>query len=280
MNTITKLGCAALAGCVLSGPALAQDEDYARNRLSVGWLHFFTMEDDEELTTQVTPSYLTAAGVLAEEFVSEGTGASVNDGDTLLLAYTRYFTPNWAIELNGGIPIKFDVEGKGVIQPSEDTDVYNINLADPVNNPLATVKQWSPTMLVQYHFGSPKAKLRPYVGAGFTYTWFTDEKLDPDFVQTVQVGLGPVLAAGAGLTDYSTTVTAKASDDLAWAINAGMSYAFNEKWSVNGSLTYLPIETDATIDVRSAATGQLLARSTTTLKVNPLVTSLFVSYAF
>lgn len=282
MLTRHLLPAVALAALTLSTPALAaSDGDYARNVIQTGWLHFFTLEEDEPLTTTVTPSPVTQATGIPTEFTSPGTGVSIEDGDTLFLAYTRYFTPNWALELAGGLPLDFDITGKGTIMPfAPQSTPYDLQLGAAENNPLASVKQWSPTLILQYHFGTPQSKLRPYAGLGFTYTWFTDFKLDEDFVDGINAptGLGPALAAGFGET--ASSVSVDTDNAFGVAINGGFSYLINANWGVTGSLTWLLIETTASIDVHAADSGQLLARTQGDIKLNPLVAGLFLSYRF
>lgn len=268
-----------LAGGALSAPAQAQDGGYAKHVVTAGWLHFFTLEQDAPLTTHVVPSPVTVGSGIPETFSSPGTGASVNDGDTLLLAYSYFFTPNWAVELNGGIPIEFEIEGKGEVLPNGDPNFpYNLDLGSAENNPLASTRQWSPTLLAQYHFFDPSKRLRPYLGLGFTYTWFTNVELDDNFVADLQE-LGGALASGFGLSE-ETTVSAGAADSFTYAINAGLSYQLTENWKLTGSLTYLGVETTATIEVRSADNNQILATSKADLQINPLVTGLLLSYQF
>lgn len=278
--TFSRLCIAGLvAGGALSAPAQAQESEYPKHVVTAGWLHFFTLEQDEPLTTHVAPSPVTVGSGIPETFSSPGTGSSVNDGDTLLLAYSYFFTPNWAVELNGGIPIEFEIQGKGVVMPNGDPSFqYNLDLGSAENNPLATTRQWSPTLLAQYHFFDPSKRLRPYLGLGFTYTWFTNVELDDNFVADLEE-LGGVLASGFGLSE-ETTVSAGAADSFTYAINAGLSYQLTDNWKLTGSLTYLGVETTATIEVRSADNNQILATSKADLQINPLVTGLLLSYQF
>jgi outer membrane protein len=273
MRTSTIAGIALLA---LSAPVFGQA---GTTSVQLGWFHLHTMEDDHPLETSVTPSPFTEAYGIPTEFTSEGTGASVNDSNTVALLINHFFTDHWAVEFAGGIPAKFDITGKGMISLSGDPDdPLNVNLGSDQNNPLAKVKQWSPTLLVQYHFLQPSAKLRPYVGVGLTYTWFTDIKLDEDFQASVNNGLGALLAAGAGESGPVHT-SADAKSDWAPVLNAGARYLLNEHWSIVGSATYLPLETTATIKIK-ADSGATLAESKADLGLDTLVTLLTVQYSF
>ena len=72
--------------------------------------------------------------------------------------------------------------------------IISVDLGDPANNPLATARQWSPAALLQYYFFDSSFALRPYLGLGFTYTWFTDVELNAAFDDTLNSSFGRTLA--------------------------------------------------------------------------------------
>ena len=54
---------------------------------------------------------------------------------------------------------------------------HDIDLATPIGTVRGgSTKHLPPTLSVQYHFGAPDAKIKPFVGAGVNYTWFYDEE--------------------------------------------------------------------------------------------------------
>lgn len=67
---------------------------------------------------------------------------------------------NIAIELLAATPFSHDIKGTGALAGV---------------GKVGETKQLPPTLSVQYHF-SPKASVRPYVGAGINYTIFFSEK--------------------------------------------------------------------------------------------------------
>ncbi len=75
-------------------------------------------------------------------------------GPTINVAY--FVSPNWAVDVLGGLPFEHDFSINGVKAGS--------------------TKHLPPVVSVQYHF-APKASIRPYVGVGANYTLFLDEKL-------------------------------------------------------------------------------------------------------
>src|SRR3546814_6661577 len=98
-----------------------------------------------------------------------------------LFPYTTLFrsvTDQLAIKTEGGIPPKFYLRGKGVVQPNPNIAALSVDLGARDSNPLASSWQWSPALLAQYYFGQPDAHWRPVLGMGVTYTFFNDVKLD------------------------------------------------------------------------------------------------------
>ena len=53
---------------------------------------------------------------------------------------------------------------------------HHIELATPAGtSKVGSTKHLPPTLSLQYHFGAPDAKVKPFVGAGLNYTWFFSE---------------------------------------------------------------------------------------------------------
>jgi outer membrane protein len=91
---------------------------------------------------------------------------------------------------------------------------------------VAKVKHLPPSLMAQYYFGSAQSKVRPYVGAGINYTTFFDED-----------GRGDLTGKNVSLDD-------------SWGIaaQAGLDMKINENWFVNGSVWYMDIDTDVSVD--------------------------------
>jgi outer membrane protein len=69
---------------------------------------------------------------------------------------TYMFSPNWSVELLGGLPFLHEISLAGAGAVAE-TDLL------------------PPTLSAQYHF-NPNGRVRPYIGAGLNYTLFSDER--------------------------------------------------------------------------------------------------------
>lgn len=90
-----------------------------------------------------------------------GGGARIEVGDSVRPTVTgEYFiADNLGIELIAALPFQHEIDIAGP--------------AGKVNG--GSTKHLPPTLSVQYHFGAPDARIKPFVGAGVNYTWFFGE---------------------------------------------------------------------------------------------------------
>jgi outer membrane protein len=99
--------------------------------------------------------------------------------------------------------------------------------------------------------------VRPYLGLGVTHVSFRNVKANTS---------DPLVARLAG-------TSASLSSSWAPVYNAGLIYNINERFSVNASVSYIPIKTTATF-VGSGTT------TTGRLKLNPLDYVVRIGYKF
>ncbi|WP_293777279.1 OmpW family outer membrane protein [uncultured Oxalicibacterium sp.] len=224
-------------------PATAQTA--GSNVLNIGWFHLYT-DDSSTPLTRTSPSPQTTFA---------GSGASVGNADTLGFAYTRFITDNFALTLDAGVPPKFKLDGAGTLAS---------------RGQLGTAKQWSPAIVAKWFFGAAEDKWRPFVGLGVTHVWYTDVKLNSSLTN-LTTGQYPGGATGS--------TSANLSSSWAPVANAGVTYKLDDKWSINFSLSYIPLKTDAEIIGRNAA-GTVITRHTTSLTLDPYVSFLSVGYKF
>lgn len=111
---------------------------------------------------------------------------------------------------------------------------------------LASTWVLPPTLTAQYHF-MPRAKVRPYVGAGINYTVFWNEKAS-DGLQAA-VGRTPV----------------HMNDSVGWAAQAGVDVDVTRKVFLNLDVKYIDIDTTA--HLHTAAIGTQSVK----LSLDPLV---------
>lgn len=232
MTAVSALALASL-------PAAAQSA--GSNVVNLGWFHFDTHDSSEPLTFTQGPFVGTVPG----------SGAEVGSADTLGLAYTRFFTDNFALTFDIGVPPKFDLDGKG-------------SLAGLGH--LGSARQWSPALVAKWFFGRPDDRFRPFVGFGATYVWYSDVNLSDSLAGQVTGGA----PGGSASADLSSS----------WApvANLGMVYNIDKRWSIGLSVSYIPLDTDAKITGRVGNT--VVSRSRTNLTLDPLVTFLSVGYRF
>ena len=178
-----------------------------------------------------------------------GAGASSSSVNTLTVGWLHMFTDNIAGEIALGIPPKITMD---VTTPS----------AGVKSHPgAATATYLAPAIIAKYLFNKPSDQWRPYLGLGATYVSFSD----------VTANLSDPLVNNLAGTSASLSST--------WApiYNAGVIYNINDRWSINASVSYIPVSTTATF-VSSAATGG--ATTTGTLKLDTIDYVLRVGYKF
>lgn len=247
---------------------------WGRNVMAVGWFHIRPIDSSTPLTTSTSSLGLGT-------WQSPGTDVRVSNADTLSLTFTHFFDDNWAGTFVGGVPPKFNLYGSGnVIAPIPVIGPLTlINLGLPQNNPVATVREWSPAIQVEYHFGTAQSKVRPFVGVGVSYNFFTNLRLNSNFVNALQ-NLGQTLQLGMGqIPTGPGKVSAETSSSWTPTATVGISYEFAKRWLATGTVSYLPLKTTSTITIRSQQ-GQVLATNKTDIKVDPIVFGLNVGYKF
>lgn len=235
------------AAVLLSSSAMAQSAgDYVIN---AGWLHIAPQDSSTPLSI-TSPLSLTVPG----------SGASVDKADTLGLSITHFFTDHWAGSLDLGIPPTYKIRGTGSLSAV---------------GQLGEAKQLAPTLLAKYFFNDANATWRPFVGLGYSHVSYTNVSLTNNFqgaiAQTVrQVSRGQ-LTAGSTSPDLNSS----------WApvANVGLTYAITNQWSASLSLSYLKMKTTADLTTSTNVPGTPVL-STTTIKINPIVSFLSVGYKF
>lgn len=165
--------------------------------------------------------------------VPPGADVKINGAWTAIFTYERMLTPNIGVELVLGIPPKTTADAAGSIAF--------------LGNDILSAKAVAPTLLVNYHFGAPEDKWRPYVGVGINYTKFT----------SVQSRLGWSVEMG---------------DSWGWAAAAGIDYAIDKNWGLYASLGYS--------DVKSNIVATSATVLTAEVDFKPFVYSFGLSYKF
>ena len=137
---------------------------------------------------------------------------------------TYFITDQWAVELLAALPFEHDIDAKH-------------------GGKIGEVKHLPPTLSAQYHF-LPNNNIRPYVGAGFNYTFLYEEDLD-----------------GADLD---------LDNSAGWAAQIGVDIDISDKLFMNAEVRYLDIDSDAKVNGVSIGT----------IEIDPLLFGINVGFRF
>lgn len=182
---------------------------------------------------------LTSSGPNAAAFTAATAGAStdVSNEVTMSLGWLHLFTDHIGAEFSIGIPPRHTFD---IATPSPFA-------AAPLHPAAATARTWTPAAVAKYFFNTPADKLRPYLGLGVSHVSFHSLEVNRS---------DPTVALLAGQSAHL---------DSTWTpvYNAGLVYAFNDRWALNASVSYLPIKTTATFVGAGATTtrGDLKLRT-------------------
>ena len=194
--------------------------------------------------TSVGP--LTNTGV-AQAAVN-GATAKVSSETTVSFGWLHMFSDDIGAEFTLGLP------------PTMTQDLYTP--ATGSHPGAAKIELWTPTVVGKYFFGASQDKWRPYLGLGVSRVSFHNVKVEGD--ATVQ-HLG---GNGASFTS-------------SWApvYNAGVIYNIDDKWSISGSVSYIPVKTTATF-VGNPSSNAAYGSTTGDVKLNTTDYVVRVGYRF
>jgi outer membrane protein len=198
-------------------------------------------------------------------FTSSGTGGQIHNTFTLKLSTTYFVTDHIALDLATGVPPKLKLYAQGNATPFG-AGGPSLNLGNL--QPLATTRAWAPVLFLKYFFFDAQTKLRPFVGVGANYTWYSHTELNPTFSGALQQIAGP----GGQV---------KASLSPSWnpAFEAGVSYNISKNLYATASVTYLSLKTNATVS-SVAANGQTVLANRTHITADPIITFIGIGYRF
>jgi outer membrane protein len=165
--------------------------------------------------------------------IPPGADAETGDAWTVLFTYERMLRSDFGIELVLGLPPTIEAKGAGSVA----------FLGDNV----LSAKNVAPTVLFNYHFGTPGDTWRPYVGVGLNYTRFSDieSRLAPDVQMSDSVGL---------------------------AGQVGINYFHDKNWGAFASIAAVKVKSDL------IAVGSTVLQ--TTIDFRPITYSFGLSYRF
>ena len=180
-----------------------------------------------------------------------GVSLSVKSQTTLFFSYARKLNDTLELELALGSPPTHDVTAK--LNPNI---VPGYIVSAFQGQTIAQIRQIAPTVFLNYKFGEPSSRLRPFVGVGINYTNF-DKRTST--------------ATGNALNGGPTNI--QLSDSWGLAAQAGLDYRINDKWSVHGSVATAQVKTTLTATTSGAARVM-------DITFHPVVVTVSVGYAF
>lgn len=146
----------------------------------------------------------------------DNTSVEVDSAYTLDIDITYMITPNIGMELLLDLSSEHDINSEGSL----------LQTLAPGN--IITTRVLPPALILQYHF-MPNSMARPYLGVGFNYTYFFDEKT----TGSLDSGLG-------GVSDVSL------DSSFGWVAQIGVDYDMGNDWFLNADLKRMDISTTAT----------------------------------
>ncbi|BDU54660.1 membrane protein [Limnohabitans sp. TEGF004] len=176
---------------------------------------------------------LTNSGV-AQAAVN-GATAKVSSETTLSLSWLHMYTDNVGAEVTIGIP------------PTMTQDLTTP--ATGAHPGAAKIQLRSPAVVAKYFFGSTQDQWRPYLGLGVAHVSF--HKIQTNAGDATIQNLS---GNGASLSSSWTPV-----------YNVGVIYNIDDRWSISGSVAYLPVKTTATFVGRApygSTTGEVKLNTT------------------
>ena len=240
------MGAALVAG--LTQQAVAQKAGDLL--IGTGWMHVAPQVSTGPFNSSVTVMGQTRA--LSDSAKSSSIAAS----NTIGLTATYFITDHIAGEMVAGLPPKFNISGAGSISQY---------------GKIGSARMWSPTVLLKYYFGQPTSKLRPFVGLGATYVWFTNAQItNGNFAQN----------------DLRGNTSVSVNRGISPVFNAGLSYNVHKNWFIGASVSFIPMTRTITMNTPNASVptprGNAPGRITSTVRarMNPIVTYVNIGYRF
>lgn len=256
-----RLPLASLAAALVAASACSSAA--AQYTIKLGGAYIDTNSSSTPLTGQFPAVNPANNAYVRNVAITSGPTLEVQNKATVVLSIERAFNDHWSAELVLGLPPKHDVKLRS----------SSVNVTDPLGSPVvegivenklrnnnglvvSTVRQWAPTFLVNYKFRDASARLRPFIGLGLNVTRFkartnpTGDKLYNDGNPYIQL-----------------------SDSIGPAIQAGVSYKLDERWSLNASVLSAQVDNKLVIETKNS-------RQEAFFRFTPTVASLSVGYSF
>ncbi|MDC0661416.1 OmpW/AlkL family protein [Marinobacter sp. SS21] len=174
-----------------------------------------------------------------------GVTVAVRDTATLALVYEYRLSKAWSLVAQAGTPPTIEMEGDG---------------AAAALGKVGSVKAWFPALLIAYNFDFHWIK--PYVGAGLNYTWFSEEAVTPAYTR----------AFGGTASD------AELEDAAGAVVKLGAEFPLADRWSAGVSYSRYWVSTTAEVTTHTPGLGDV--RRSIDVDADPDVFSVTLGYHF
>ena len=179
-------------------------------------------------------------------------GASVDNSTAFIASLFYMFTDHIGAELTLGAPV-----------------LMKVTTTDPQGSytNAANARAAFPSLVAKWVFNDPGDSWRPYVGVGVNYTYFNDVTANLDYPNVRSLA-----NAGASLSSSWNPV-----------LNGGVIYNFNDHWSLNAGVSWVPLSSTATFSSNVPSFGPYAVGTYTTsgkLNINPFDITLKIGYRF
>lgn len=224
-----RVGFAVALACATAGASAGEAENTIK--LGYAYIGFNTKSGDLSGPTGTTPP---------------GIQAGLEDADTLALVYTRHLSGPWSVTLQAGTPPVVKMVGAG-------------NAA--ALGQVGTTRAWFPALLGNYSFDGP-AGLKPYLGVGLNYTWYTEGRVEPIYTATFG----------------GTSSTAKLKSSWGPVLKVGIGVPLGQSWVLDAAYSRYGIRTTATITTATPGVGDIVR--TIDVRSDPDVYGITLGYRF
>ena len=179
-------------------------------------------------------------------------GASVDNSAAFIVSAFYMFTDHIGAELTLGAPV-----------------LMKVTTTDPAGSytNAANARAAFPSLVAKWVFNDPGDAWRPYLGVGVNYTYFNDVTANLDYPNVRSLA-----NAGAALSSSWNPV-----------LNGGVIYNFNDNWSLNAGVSWVPLSSTATFSSNVPSFGPYAGGTYTTsgkLNINPFDITLKIGYRF
>lgn len=179
-------------------------------------------------------------------------GASVENSTAFIASLFYMFTDHIGAELTLGAPV-----------------LMKVTTTDPQGSytNAANARAAFPSLVAKWVFNDPGDAWRPYLGVGVNYTYFNNVTANTDYPNVNSLANG-----GASLASSWNPV-----------LNGGVIYNFNDHWSLNAGLSWVPLSSTATFTSNVPSYGPYPGGTYTTtgkLNINPFDITIKIGYRF